>query len=119
MEDHKNVPVISITGQEEKLEDDNEEEKIEKFISLIRKCREARENRVNELIQLQKKNKKRKLLDCNPECSSWVPTFEIQDFNHGTQLSGVLSNVCNSIGSKEGRKEHDKEDVGVDLRLTL
>lgn len=119
MEDHKNVPVISVGGEEDKLEDDNEEEKIEKFISLIRKCREAREHRMNELIQLQKKNKKRKLLGCNQECSSWVPTFEIQDFNHGPNLSGLLANVCNGIGSKEGRKEHDEEDAGLDLRLAL
>ncbi|KAK1398723.1 hypothetical protein POM88_008586 [Heracleum sosnowskyi] len=118
MDDFKNVPVISVTGEEEKLEDDNEEEKIEKFISLIRKCREARDLRMKELTELQKK-KKRKVLDCNQECSSWVPTFEIQDFNV-PQLSGVLANVCNSIGSKEGRKEHDhEEDAGVDLRLTL
>lgn len=118
MDDHKNVPVISVTGEEDKLDDDNEEEKIEKFISLIRKCREARDHRMNELIQLQK-NKKRKLLECNQECSSWVPTFELQDFNHGPQLSGVLGNVCNGSGSKEGRKERDEEDAGVDLRLTL
>ena len=117
MADDKNVPVDSVTGEEVKLEDDNEDEKIEKFISLIQKCREAREHRMNELIELQK-NKKRKLWDCNQQSSSWVPTFEIQDFS-GFPLSAVPGDVCNSIGSKQGRKEHDEQETEVDLRLTL
>lgn len=117
MADDKNVPVVSDLGEEVKLEDDNEDEKIEKFISLIQKCRKAREHRMNELIELQK-NKKRKLWDCNQQSSSWVPTFEIQDFS-GFPLSAVPGDVCNSIGSKQGRKEHDEQETEVDLRLTL
>ncbi|MBA0802477.1 hypothetical protein Gohar_012762, partial [Gossypium harknessii] len=69
-------------------EDEEEEEKMEQFFALLRNFREARNRRKHELIQREqeeiskKKKKKNKIskLGDDGEKSSWVPSFEWEDF---------------------------------------
>ncbi|KAJ0052176.1 protein NIM1-INTERACTING 1 [Pistacia vera] len=97
-----------------------EEEKIEKFFSLIRKFHEARNRRreeLNELEETRKKDKIRRIDNGHEEQSSWVPSFEWQDFTEEIEFRRppiIFPSPCNK---KEEKKRVD--DDGLDLNLTL
>ncbi|XP_044492598.1 protein NIM1-INTERACTING 1-like [Mangifera indica] len=108
---------LRVCNAEDELQ---EEEKIEKFFSLIRSFQEARNRRreqLNESEEKAKKNKIRRVDNGHEEQSSWVPSFEWQDFTEEIEFRRppiVLPSPCN----KKEEKKRVKDD-GLDLKLTL
>ncbi|MBA0589822.1 protein NIM1-INTERACTING 1 [Gossypium raimondii] len=107
-------------------EDEEEEEKIEQFFALLRNFREARNRRKHELIQREqeeiskkKKKKKNKIskLGDDGEKSSWVPSFEWEDFTAEIEFRRPSIIFPPSFNNKQEGKKH--EDDGLDLNLTL
>ncbi|KAB2003233.1 hypothetical protein ERO13_D11G112050v2 [Gossypium hirsutum] len=107
-------------------EDEEEEEKMEQFFALLRNFREARNRRKHELIQREqeeiskkKKKKKNKIskLGDDGEKSSWVPSFEWEDFTAEIEFRRPSIIFPPSFNNKQGEKKH--EDDGLDLNLTL
>ncbi|TYJ09108.1 hypothetical protein E1A91_A11G118600v1 [Gossypium mustelinum] len=104
-------------------EDEEEEEKMEQFFALLRNFREARNRRKHELIQREqeekskkkKKNKTSKLGD-DGEKSSWVPSFEWEDFTAEIEFRRPSIIFPPSFNNKQEKKQ---EDDGLDLNLTL
>ncbi|TXG63245.1 hypothetical protein EZV62_010239 [Acer yangbiense] len=108
-----------------------EDEKMEKFFDLIRSFHEARNRRKQELNELEdkrmKKNKIRRLSkdheDRKQQPSSWVPSFEWQDFTEEIEFRmppTVFPSPCNYKNKElENKKQQRKEDDGLDLKLTL
>ncbi|XP_044501903.1 protein NIM1-INTERACTING 1-like [Mangifera indica] len=103
-------------------EDDlQEEEKIEMFFSLIRSFHEARNRRRENLNGLEEKgNKKKKIRRTDnrqEEQSSWIPSFEWQDFTEDIEFRRspiIFPSPCNK---KEEKKQ--VEEDGLDLKLAL
>ncbi|KAI7991961.1 hypothetical protein LOK49_LG12G00937 [Camellia lanceoleosa] len=120
-------------------EEDADEEKMDKFFALIRNFRDARDRWRNELKQLQIRNnnnnnenlKKRKADQDHhrreEQSSSWVPSFEWEDFNdHRKTLifSNPNPNPINNNHQQQQQQRRKNEDqqcdeTGLNLKLTL
>lgn len=88
-------------------EDEDEEEKMEKFFALIKSTREVRECLVGAT-----KSKERADAD-KPQWSPWKPTFVLEDFMEAPP------EVEKEGSSTEGEKEESGEKNGLELDLTL
>lgn len=111
-----------------KIEEENEEAKIEEFFALIRSTREIRDR----LRRNSNQDNKKKTSDHNYHNkaingSVWNPTFRIEDFLEDHKTTPVVIRIGQEGPSnqKEGKeegiyhKEQDKGDNGLDLNLSL
>lgn len=116
MENEKGEVSASNTGE---LDIEQEDQKMEQFFALIRSFQEARNRRKDELEEKQKKKKVRRLNDQEPQ-SSWVPSFEWEDFTEDIKFRRpplIFPRPCNDKKILDDKKP--KEEDGLDLRLTL
>lgn len=116
MENEKGEVSASNTGE---LVIEQEDQKMEQFFALIRSFQEARNRRKVELEEKQKKKKVRRLNDQEPQ-SSWVPSFEWEDFTEDIKFRRpplIFPRPCNDKKILDDKKP--KEEDGLDLRLTL
>ncbi|KAA8543006.1 hypothetical protein F0562_021499 [Nyssa sinensis] len=91
-------------------DDQPEEEKMEKFFALIRNFRDARNHRRSELNEMErKKNKIRKLQSGQ---SSWLPSFEWEDFTEEIEFRKLPLIFPAPCDKKEDKKEEDHNDEG-------
>lgn len=136
MENEKRLPekFVSVTGELEQDDDQNEEERMEKFFALIRGFHEARNRRRNELNEIEARNKKKMRKSDDHRESGWVPAFQWEDFTQGIEFrkqppppppsllfpAGVPN--CNVIiNKKEDKKKLEEYNEGglLDLKLAL
>ncbi|KAB5569552.1 hypothetical protein DKX38_003345 [Salix brachista] len=100
--------------------DEQEDQKMEQFFALIRSFHEARSRWKDELAEKPRKKKKvRRSKDEEPQ-SSWVPSFEWEDFTEDIKFTGpplIFPSPCNNKKKLDGKKP--KEDDDLELRLTL
>ncbi|CAK9152856.1 unnamed protein product [Ilex paraguariensis] len=96
-------------------DDQPEEEKMEKFFALITKFHDARNQLLISKME-KKENKRRKTKSDEPQQSSWVPTFKLEDFAEEIdfkRLPVIFPDPCN-------KKEDEEDQEGrLDLKLTL
>ncbi|KAK9265699.1 hypothetical protein L1049_004720 [Liquidambar formosana] len=105
------------------VEDEQEEEKIEKFFALIKSFRDARNRRRSELKELEEEEKK-KIRKLDGQRSSWVPSFKWEDFTQDVEfrrLPLIFPTPCNSKKKKDiyNKEEEDEDGSGLDLKLAL
>ncbi|CAK7348489.1 unnamed protein product [Dovyalis caffra] len=99
--------------------DEQEDQKMEQFFALIRSFQDARNRRKDEMEEKQQKKKARGPNDQEQQ-SSWVPSFEWEDFTKDIQFRNpplIFPGPCNNEKKLEDKKP--KEDDGLDLGLTL
>ncbi|KAJ6390335.1 hypothetical protein OIU77_024534 [Salix suchowensis] len=101
--------------------DEQEDQKVEQFFALIRSFHEARSRWKDELAEKPRKKKKKvkSSKDEEPQ-SSWVPSFEWEDFTEDIKFTGpplIFPSPCNTKKKLDGKKP--KEDDDLELRLTL
>lgn len=120
------------------LEEENDEQKMEKFFALIRNIREARDQLVRSnsihgsdyvIKGIETKKKKNKVVEEDHQkkiiTEVWKPSFEPEDFMEEAAGAGaqVIKTVLGSSQIQEGTtmKEADqgKEGVVLDLKLSL
>ncbi|KAH7578197.1 hypothetical protein ACOSP7_000599 [Xanthoceras sorbifolium] len=112
-------------GEDHHHKEDKEDEKMEKFFSLIRSFHEARNRRRQELNDLEDKRKKNKIRRCNgadqQQSSSWVPSFEWQDFTEEIEFRRPPTIFPTPYNNKDlgNKKQRRQEEDGLDLKLTL
>ncbi|KAK8718190.1 hypothetical protein V6N13_045433 [Hibiscus sabdariffa] len=109
---------------EEQEEEEEEEEKMEQFFALIRNFQEARDRRRDELRQREeitekKQNKVRRLNHTTNEQSNWVPCFEWADFTEEIEFRRTPIIFPTLYNSKDDNKKQQRDDDGLDLKLTL
>ncbi|KAJ6404054.1 hypothetical protein OIU84_012281 [Salix udensis] len=103
--------------------DEQEDQKMEQFFALIRSFHEARSRWKDELAMAEKPRKKKKVRrskDEEPQ-SSWVPSFEWEDFTEDIKFTGpplIFPSPCNNKKKLDGKKPKEEED-DLELRLTL
>ncbi|KAI4301549.1 hypothetical protein L6164_034817 [Bauhinia variegata] len=107
----------------EEGEEEEEETKMEKFYSLLRSYREARDRRRKQLDELEKndkKKRKKKLTEQETTSSSWVPSFEREDFTTEVvfRRPPLVLPAPIERSSKANKKEPHKDDA-LDLKLAL
>ncbi|KAJ9187919.1 hypothetical protein P3X46_003330 [Hevea brasiliensis] len=102
-------------------DDEQEEQKVEKFFSLIRGFQEARNNRrKDQVLEEEERKKKVKRLNDSQPSSSWVPSFEWEDFmTDEIQFRRPLPLVFPRPRNQKEDKKQQEEDDGLDLNLTL
>ncbi|KAF8401254.1 hypothetical protein HHK36_012186 [Tetracentron sinense] len=96
-------------------DDEQDDEKMEKFFAFIRSFRDARDCLRNELNEVMKS----KIRKVDKEKSIWVPSFQWEDFREVIQFRSppvIFHSPCNEEGEK---KDLEKEEVSLDLKLTL
>lgn len=118
---------VSRSGEDAKEQD--EDMKMEKFFALMRRFGEARKRLRKEFmeddIDCQGLNKKmmiwkRSTADDQRRSSTWVPSFQRDDFTTEIDFIApplILPNPCNH--SKEPNKQVLEEDTDLDLKLKL
>lgn len=127
-EGRERIGAVSVNGELEgklggEVEKEDEEERIDKFYALIRNFREERNRLRNELIisnnhdQLEMIRKKNKRKYCN-ESSSWTPTFELEDFKQDYFIKKPLQ-IFPPPPPPRKKQEEDRDENGLDLKLTL
>ncbi|XP_057963083.1 protein NIM1-INTERACTING 3 [Malania oleifera] len=96
-------------------EDEDEEEKIEKFFAIIRNTREVQQRLVG---SRPKEDEKEEAKEEKPSGGKWNPTFQLEDF-----AEDALSKGSSSKGAGPSRREENKEGEGggdgLDLKLSL
>ena len=101
---------------------EEEERKMERFYSLLRSFHNARNRRRKDLDDLEKndtKSKKMKTMT-KQEASTWVPSFEWEDFTTEIEFRKPSLVVPNPRDRRDtGKKEIPEDDVGLDLKLAL
>ncbi|KAJ4727867.1 protein NIM1-INTERACTING 1-like [Melia azedarach] len=120
--DHQGTNV-HINGED----DQQEEEKMERFLALIRNFQEARNRRTEELKEMElgkgKMNKMRRIDHVEESSKSWVPKFELQDFTEEIEFRKppvIFPNPSNNRKDQKKRQQQQQEDDdGLDLKLTL
>ncbi|CAK7348490.1 unnamed protein product [Dovyalis caffra] len=111
------------------LDEENEEEKMEKFFALIKSIREARDRMMNgsdPALKLEKDttNRKRKLEGEQKQVTVWKPSFQREDFMEETEKlrdppAAVVSTFADSSQGKEVIPEKDEHKESLDLNLSL
>ncbi|KAJ7977714.1 protein NIM1-INTERACTING 1-like [Quillaja saponaria] len=112
-------------------EDDREEEmKMEMFFSLLRNFRQVRDcdRRRKELDESEVKNdnsshdQNKRMKKSNVEKtttqSTWVPSFEWEDFSKEVEFKR-FSSPCEIDKAKSTKDQQQEEDDGLDLKLAL
>ncbi|WCJ22658.1 hypothetical protein M5689_004736 [Euphorbia peplus] len=105
---------INFNRERDDDQDEVDEEKVEEFFALIKSFQEARNRRKDEVIleeeeRLMKRKKVRRLNDEKP---SWIPCFQWEDFtDHDIKFRTPPVILP--------RREEDKNDDGLDLKLAL
>ena len=122
MENKKSAVTVRKAEDDADNDDPEEEMKIEKFYSLLRSFRDTRNRRRKELDDLERNdsNKKKKMKRIKEETSSWVPSFEWEDFTTEIEFRRpplVLSTPCDHR-DKDSKKKKNQDD-GLDLKLAL
>ncbi|XVE77509.1 hypothetical protein DITRI_Ditri13aG0068500 [Diplodiscus trichospermus] len=105
-------------------DEEQDDEKIEKFFALVRNFQEERNRRKDELrlrggeesVKNKRQSKIRRLDD---EQSSWVPTFEWSDFTEEIEFRRPPIIFPGPYKKKDEKKKQEEEDDGLDLKLTL
>ncbi|KAJ6710650.1 PROTEIN NIM1-INTERACTING 3-LIKE [Salix koriyanagi] len=101
------------------LDEEDEEEKIERFFALIKGIREARDRLMNVpdpalKPEIDGKNKKRKLEEEKKQVTAWKPLFQREDFMEETdeKLKDLIpaAAVSSSLVDSSQRKEAVKND---------
>lgn len=112
------------------LDEENEEEKIERFFALITGIREARDRLMNVSDpalkpEIDGKNKKRKLEEEKKQVTVWKPLFQREDFMAETEklkdlipAAAVSTSLVDSSQRKEAVK-NDENKASLDLNLSL
>lgn len=112
------------------LDEENEEEKIERFFALIKGIREARDRLMNVSDpalkpEIDGKNKKRKLEEEMKQVTVWKPLFQREDFMAETEklkdlipAAAVSTSLVDSSQRKEAVK-NDENKASLDLNLSL
>ncbi|XP_050203268.1 protein NIM1-INTERACTING 1 [Mercurialis annua] len=100
-------------------DDEQEDQKVEKFFALIRNFQEARNRRKNEVEEEKRRHKKVKRVNkIEEQKPSWVPKFELEDFAQEFQFKRPPLIFPRSCIQKEENKEKVKKDE-LDLDLSL
>ncbi|KAI4349778.1 hypothetical protein L6164_010334 [Bauhinia variegata] len=106
-----------------KVEDEELEEEMmmEKFYSTLRNFRDARDRRRKQLDELEKNDKKKRKMkiakqETTKTSSSWVPSFEREDFTTELELPFIFPTPCDRTGVS---KKETHKDVSLDLKLAL
>ncbi|KAF9688199.1 hypothetical protein SADUNF_Sadunf02G0172300 [Salix dunnii] len=100
--------------------DEQEDQKMEQFFALIRSFHEARSRWKDELVEKPRKKKKVRVSNDEEPQSSWVPTFQWEDFTEDIKFIKpplILPSPCNNRKKLDGKKP--KEDDDLELRLAL
>ncbi|KAJ6400919.1 hypothetical protein OIU84_016359 [Salix udensis] len=111
------------------LDEENEEEKIEKFFALINGIREARDRLMNApdlalKLEMDASNgNKRKLEEKKKQFTVWKPSFQREDFMEETEMirnppAAAASALVDSSQRKEVTEKDDRRE-SLDLNLSL
>ncbi|XAR61454.1 hypothetical protein NMG60_11035160 [Bertholletia excelsa] len=111
-------------------DDEDEEEKIEKFFALVRGIREAREHILKAssadgiLLFEQQSNKNKKMKNGEEEKAKalpWNPSFQPEDFSQDDLLLKISPITPCADSSQIVQGSSHKQDIkdGLDLRLSL
>ncbi|KAF9669223.1 hypothetical protein SADUNF_Sadunf14G0085500 [Salix dunnii] len=112
------------------LDEENEEEKIEKFFALINGIREARDRLMNAsdlALKLQidttNNSNKRKLEEKKQQFTVWKPSFQREDFMEETEMirnppAAAASAMVDSSRRNEATEKDDRKE-SLDLNLSL
>ncbi|KAE8724049.1 Pectin lyase-like superfamily protein [Hibiscus syriacus] len=93
-------------------EDEDEEEKIEKFCALVNTIREVRDRFI-----VNKKNRK---LEEGNHAAAWKPSFQPEDFMQETdQLKKPTMSFATNCQTKEEETGKEAVKEGLDLTLSL
>lgn len=120
MENEKAEGRVCNIRKDEGLKEE-EEENMEKFFALIKSFHEARKRRRQELDELQEAEKSKiRRLSADGK-SSWIPSFEWQDFTGEIVLRKPPLMFPGPLNKKEEAKKGQEDDsrTSLDLKLTL
>nr|DAD38385.1 TPA_asm: hypothetical protein HUJ06_009026 [Nelumbo nucifera] len=109
-----------VRDQEIQEEEDEEEQKVERFFALIRSFRDACDRRRLEINEssYSPPGKRTKLMDVQEKKSGWVPKFEMVDFEEEIKFTRPLIQLLPPRYKQEEKKKEDGEGT-LDLKLTL
>ena len=102
-------------------DEEQEDQKMEQFFALIRNFQEARNRRKDELRQRDEKIKNKrqnKIRRLDDEQSSWIPTFEWEDFTEEIEFRRPPIIFPTPYNKKDDNKKQEEDD-GLDIKLTL
>ncbi|KAJ6729327.1 PROTEIN NIM1-INTERACTING 3-LIKE [Salix viminalis] len=113
------------------LDEEDEEEKIERFFALIKGIREARDRLMNVpdpalKPEMDGKNQKRKLEEEKKQVTAWKPLFQREDFMEETEklkelipAAAVSSSLVDSSDQRKEAVKNDDNKASLDLNLSL
>ncbi|KAJ0052185.1 hypothetical protein Pint_00807 [Pistacia integerrima] len=117
--------------RDDELEEDNDEEKMEKFFALVKSIREARDRLKATTSCPTKELENKRMLKRKPEekkpVEVWKPTFQREDFldeihDHHQQHFIITNPPPSQVGSSQTKQETDQKEEkqeAIDLRLSL
>lgn len=117
-------------------DEEDEEEKIEKFFALIKNIQEARDHLLmlndSDCTRIKNRKKMKKIDQDPPAVSVWVPSFQREDFmgqttdqlHHNNYEQLKNPNLVGLSSESKGESEklehsHDIKDCCIDLKLSL